>query len=254
MRGLRWGVAVVLVAARARAADTDVRVMEVQLEVEQRLLDATARRRADHAESERLAAMAVENAAASVRTTLLRAPGTGPVPEGAPNVAQAQAALADSERALLALLTESRAQSLALEDQALRVEALTRAFDALRRRGPATPLDGTWDLAMTPAGRQGVLHLVQTGTLVTGDYAMADGSTGSLTGTFAGNRARLERVDAAAGRDSVLDGTLTAPDQLEGTWLATIFGRGVAESGTWIARRKTDLPPAAAPATPPEGQ
>lgn len=246
---MRWlarttlALAVALAPVLADAAEQDVRTLQSQLEIERSLLEAAVRARADHADRERLAATAVEAAAASVRVALARLLSPAAGTERAMTLGDAQAALTDAERALLPLLLESRAQSLLVESQALRVQALQAAVDALRARGPATPLDGTWDVVMDPGGRRGVLRLTQVGTLVTGDYAMADGSTGSLTGTFAAGRARLERVDAAAGRDSVLEGRLVARDRLEGSWLATIFGRGQAEAGTWTAQRRSDLPP-----------
>ena len=238
-------------APGARAADADVRVLQVQLEIERRLLDAASRRWLDQLEGERRAAQAVDAASAQAAASLRRAalPASA-IPADAPpvaTVAEARATLTDAERAMSAALASSRAISSGLESQSLRVGALEAALAAMQDRVVATPLDGTWDLIVEP-GRRGTLHLTQVGTLVTGDYAMLDGASGSVTGTFAAGRLRLDRIDGAAGKDAILDGTLAA-GRLEGTWLSTIFGRGVAESGRWSAVRRSEIV-----APPPEPQ
>jgi hypothetical protein len=235
---------VLATASRSRAADTETRVLQLQLEVERRLLDASARRLLDQLESERRAAQAVEAANAQAASSVSRAmsPATAITPDqpSVPGIVESFAGVADAERAMAGLLASSRAAQLAFEAQAMRVEALSAALGAVQDREPETPLDGTWDVVYA-GGRRGTMRLTQVGTLVTGDYAMEDGAIGSLTGTFAANRLRLDRVDAVAGKDAVLEAMLLS-GRLDGTWLATIFGRGVPESGKWTAQKRSDLP------------
>jgi hypothetical protein len=240
-----------LPAPSSRAADADVRMLQLQVDIERRLLDAAAQRWSERLEAERRAAQAVESAAASLQLALRRggvAPGSTPA-TAPPTVQAAAATLEEAERALAGALQAKIALGAAFDGQAVRVSALEAALVALSGRVSATPLDGTWDLLVEP-GRRGSLHLTQVGTLVTGDYSMMDGASGSVTGTFAAGRLRLDRIDATAGKDAMLEGVLTS-GRLEGTWLATIFGRGTAESGAWSARRRSDLPPPE-PAAEPE--
>lgn len=238
-------------ARSGRAADADVRGLQVQLAVEKRLLDVASARWREQLDRERRAAQALESAAGQVLALLGRPPQPVAAAADAISAADASLALSAAQQAMSAALLESRVRAIEHENQALRLGAIEAALQAVGARSPATPLDGGWNLVLDGT-RRGVLRLTQVGTLVTGDYAMEDGSSGSLNGTFAAGRLRVERVDANAGRDAVLEGALTA-DRLEGTWLATIFGRGVAEAGRWVALRQPEVVTPAVPADELEG-
>lgn len=236
----------------ALGAEADVRILQTQLEIEKRLLDAARRRWLDQLDTERRAAQAVDAAARGAAAAVARGdarPAAAPGETQPPSLEEASLALAEAERAMTAALAASKPLALATEQQSLRVAAVEAALAAFRQRAPATPLDGTWDISFMP-GSRGILRLTQVGTLLTGDYSLESGASGSITGTFAGGTFMADRIDATAGRDAMLTGAL-AGDRLEGTWLAAIFGQGIAESGTWKATRKSAL--TAPPAEQPEG-
>lgn len=142
--------------------------------------------------------------------------------------------------------TEARLLRHDLLDLLRRREAI--AAELRRVRGaPADlpdPLTGTWELTLDlGAGREdrrGLLDLTLDGTDVRGTLGLDDGSFGSVTGTFAGGRLRLERVSAEGGLDMALDGRVAADGSLTGTWRPLVLGRGEPPGGTWEATRPPD--------------
>ncbi len=105
------------------------------------------------------------------------------------------------------------------------------------------PLTGSWRLRLEPGGRQGLLDLDLDGTVLRGTLGLADGSFGSVRGTFADGALRLERVGAEKGLDLIFDGRFDpAKGTLSGTWRPLVLGRGESGGGTWSA---TKSPPGA---------
>ncbi len=249
-RGLALvGLALALVvgaAGNARASDAERRAIALQLDIERGLLDAALRRASAAVTAERDAAAALERAATDMLTALAparaaaaRAPTDAPA-RLPPEVAGQR--LREASGQLGVASDAARIELARHQDQALRVQALEAALVALMARGRSRPLDGEWDLVFSPGGT-GMWTLVQTGTMVAGEYALANGESGSVTGTFAGGRLRLDRVNAALGKDASLDGVVEG-DAVHGTWLAAEFGRGRPEAGTWQARRRATPVPA----------
>lgn len=96
------------------------------------------------------------------------------------------------------------------------------------------PLSGRWELEVGPDDVEGVLTLQLNGTLVSGTYAMEDGSSGSMRGTYSGGRLRLERVDARRGFDSIWEGEVDiARRTFRGTWMAMELSSGGPVRGTF---------------------
>ena len=138
-------------------------------------------------------------------------------------------------------LSESADRKLAMVEQLLRQqEALARRVAELRARAPVEEgvLTGEWEVVWRPSNLRGTFYLDQSGTLVTGQYRLGPRRTGSLRGTFVGNKIRLERVDSERGRDAELEGYLSSDgSRIEGTWQAFEMVQGGLPRGQWIARR-----------------
>ncbi len=166
-------------------------------------------------------------------------------------------ALAERAKDLDAIESLSRRQDLAraevdsaageARDRLAEILALLRRKGILedelaRLRGaPANlpdPLTGSWRLTLEPGGREGLLDLDLDGTVVRGTLGLADGSFGSVRGTFTDGALRLERVAAEKGLDLVFEGRLDpASGALSGTWRPVVLGRGEPAGGTWTATK-----------------
>lgn len=93
---------------------------------------------------------------------------------------------------------------------------------------------GLWRVEVESADLVGLLRLEVAGTLVRGSYRLSNGRSGSVTGTWSGDRLKLTRVDAESGRDAVLDAVLDRDEQtLEGTWQRFELADGRPASGRW---------------------
>jgi hypothetical protein len=97
-------------------------------------------------------------------------------------------------------------------------------------------LTGRWRVAVSPDGLLGTFHLDQDGAVVTGTYTLTDGSGGSLRGSVAGERLRLDRIDRTSGFDAVYEATVDVAEQrIDGSWTPTILSSGGPGGGTWTA-------------------
>lgn len=145
------------------------------------------------------------------------------------------------------------------------VEALTAAIVETRRRlavvreelrrrrsAPADlpdPITGAWNLSMEDTGpqqdaaRTGLLDLELDGTAVTGTLGLADGTFGSVRGTFVRGALELERVSADSGLDLILEGRYDPTSgSLAGSWRLAVHGLGNPGGGTWKAVRAKPRP------------
>ena len=79
------------------------------------------------------------------------------------------------------------------------------------------------------------------GTLVSGDFTLEGGYSGSLRGTLVNDRLRLERVDSRLGFSTVYFGRLARDgNTIAGTWEDTTFGTGSRGNGQWHAVREDE--------------
>jgi hypothetical protein len=79
------------------------------------------------------------------------------------------------------------------------------------------------------------------GAIVTGDYTLDGGYSGSLRGTLVSDRLRLERVDSSLGFSTIYYGRVARDNaSIAGTWEATTFGSGTAGAGVWKAVREEE--------------
>jgi hypothetical protein len=107
-----------------------------------------------------------------------------------------------------------------------------------RQLVPESRLDGFGELEIAPTGGVGLLKLSVEGTLVTGTYRLSGNRQGSVRGTASRDRLSLERIDAASGFDSVLQGEFNpATRKITGEWTAVDLSGGRLGGGTWTARK-----------------
>ncbi len=99
-------------------------------------------------------------------------------------------------------------------------------------------LDGHWSITLMPAGTKGDVYLSQNGTLVTGDYRLDNGQTGSLQGTFVNNVLVIERIDQRYGKMGRFEGSLTKGGQsVKGSWYSYDFASGQPLTGPFSLDR-----------------
>jgi hypothetical protein len=155
---------------------------------------------------------------------------------------QASALLKGAERRK-GLEEERLALLRRLADHYGEASALRREADKVRSelQGDLQVLDGRWILSLLPSGVKGEVTLSQNGTLVTGDYHLDNGQSGSLQGTFVNNVLVLERIDARFGRMGRLEGTLSR-DRLsvKGSWYSYDIASGQPVTGAFAMERPAE--------------
>jgi hypothetical protein len=126
---------------------------------------------------------------------------------------------------------------LRVYDEMDRASAAARALDAAAAppagEGPA----GLWRVEVEWSELVGVMRLEVAGTLVRGTYRMSNGRSGSLVGSWGGERVDLTRVDRETGRDAELEAELDEDGALEGTWQRFDLVDGHQATGRWRAVR-----------------
>lgn len=147
--------------------------------------------------------------------------------------AERRRGLEEERLALLRRLSELYGEAAALRREADKVRS--------ELQGDLQVLDGRWILSLLPSGVKGEVSLSQNGTLVTGDYHLDNGQTGSLQGTFVNNVLVLERIDARFGRMGRLEGTL-ARDRLsvKGSWYSYDIASGQPVTGAFAMDRPAE--------------
>jgi hypothetical protein len=109
-------------------------------------------------------------------------------------------------------------------------------------------VSGRWTVLVDPGEQKGVFRMNLDGTLVSGEYTLEGGYSGSLRGTLVNDRLRLERVDSRLGFSAVYFGRLNRDGgTIAGTWEATTFGTGSPGSGRWRAVREEEREEEATP-------
>lgn len=98
---------------------------------------------------------------------------------------------------------------------------------------------GRWTILLDPGEQKGAFRMALDGTLVTGDYTLEGGYSGSLRGTLINDRLKVERVDSKLGFSAVYYGRIARDGHtIAGTWESTTFGTGGPGSGRWSAVRE----------------
>jgi len=228
-RPIGWAIAALVIAA-SLGADTRSDTLRSLLTLERRSLAAEIRRLTG-------ASRRLESAIADL-TAASRAVSEA---TGKDDAAMADAAdgLSRASGSVNAAALEER---LALE----RVAILRRRVGDLEREASSTgtrhedPISGDWHIRVDPGAQEGDLHLSLEGTLLGGSYSLEGAMTGSVRGTYVGDRLRFDRIDSRLGFSAVFYGRLLPDGTVAGTWEATDLSGGGPSSGTWSAVRKNE--------------
>ncbi|MEO8432971.1 MAG: hypothetical protein ABI592_15810 [Acidobacteriota bacterium] len=183
------------------------------------------------AETTRRLETALAQAALSARSV---SDGAARTDVGLDEISRREEALGASEQEVRSLFERRRL----LADRIVERRRSIAAFEAeLALKKPGDALTGRWAVVVEPGEQRGLFRINLDGTLVTGEYSLEGGYTGSLRGTLVNDRLRVERVDSKLGFSTVYFGRVGRDGSLAGTWEATTFGTGGPGSGRWQAVR-----------------
>jgi hypothetical protein len=234
---------VVTASAVTSIADTVTDVLRADLARERRRMASDSSQLADL--GRRLETATGDLATASRSVADLAARADSSVDE----IARREDAVATAEQEVRTLLDRRRLLVERLLERRRNVALLEAELRGKRPAAAASDLlSGKWNFSLDPGEQRGVFRLALDGTLVSGDYSLEGGFTGSLRGTLIGDRLRLERVDSQLGFTTVYYGRLARDgSQLAGTWESTTFGVGAAGAGKWRAQPIKEEEPEASP-------
>jgi hypothetical protein len=212
--------------------------LKVQLEIEQRRLDAALQRHADigrerNQMQERLKRL-YDGLDAMVE-------GRQPVESGELEAREKE--VRQAERALDDLSSDGRQVRIEIRDAHDRIDLLQDRIARLRRTLPSDEesLTGSWDVTFLPSGDKGSFTLRQSSALLVGEYSLEGGWKGSLQGTFVDGKVLLHRIDSKLGRTSDLEGSLSVDGKmLRGTWVNMVLSGGQPSTGAWVARKRSE--------------
>ncbi len=93
-------------------------------------------------------------------------------------------------------------------------------------------MEGHWNVTLMPAGTRGDFYISQNGTILTGDYRLENGQSGSLQGLFVKDQIVLERIDATFGKMGRLEGAVSKDRvTVKGTWYSYDLSSGQQVTG-----------------------
>jgi len=229
--GLLLAAAAALGTATLLLADAVSDVLRADLARERRKIAADASQLADVAR--RLETAAADLSAASRAVADI----AGRSDTATEEVTRREDAVAAAEQEVRTLLDRRRLLVERLLERRRNVTLLETELRGKTR--PAAPdlLSGRWAVTLDPGEQRGFFRLALDGTLVSGEYTLEGGYSGSLRGTLIGDRLRLERVDSQLGFTAIFYGRLARDGgSLSGTWESTTFGAGAAGAGRWRAQ------------------
>jgi hypothetical protein len=157
---------------------------------------------------------------------------------GPDEIARKEDAVSDAEQEVRSLLEKRRLLADRIVERRRSIVALE---GDLQTRKPSDALTGRWSVTVDPGSQRGVFRMSLEGTIVSGEYTLEGGYSGSLRGTLVNDRLRLERVDSRLGFSAVYYGRVARDaTSIAGTWEATSFGNGAPGAGIWKALREED--------------
>lgn len=120
-----------------------------------------------------------------------------------------------------------------------RLAASGRRVEQEKKAAYDVPIPGgLWRIEVPDGDLVGLMRLSLSGALVSGDYRLSNGRHGSVSGTYAGGRLDLVRVDSQTGRDLSLTAEVDAGrGSLSGAWQRTELASGGPAMGTWTGVR-----------------
>lgn len=224
-------VALLTVAGLASAADASD-AARAELGRERRRLSADANRLSDVSRRLETALSQLASASRAVTDAVSRAD------VGADEMTRRDDLVAEAEQEVRSLLDKRRALADRIVDRKRSI-ALLEAELATKKASDT--ISGRWTVSLEPGEQRGVFRMSLEGTIVSGEYTLEGGYSGSLRGTLINDRLRLERVDSKLGFTAVFIGRVARDGStIGGTWEATTFGTGGPGSGRWLAVREED--------------
>lgn len=231
MRRKLAGLVVGILAGAALLADASDAV-KAELARERRRQVSDARSLSD---TSRRLETALNQLAAASRAVAEAAARTDVPPD---EIARREDAVSESEQEVRALLEKRRLLADRLVERRRTIISLEAE---LQTKKPPDAVSGRWAVTLDPGALRGVFRMTLDGAIVTGDYTLDGGYSGSLRGTLVSDRLRLERVDSTLGFSTIYYGRLAKDSaSIAGTWEATTFGSGSASSGVWKAVREEE--------------
>ena len=157
---------------------------------------------------------------------------------GPDDLARREEQVAEAEQDVRALLEKRRLAADRILDRKRSIALLEAELSG---RKPADTVSGRWAVTVEPGEQRGVFQLTLQGTLVSGEYTLEGGYSGSLRGTLINDRLRIERVDSKLGFTAVFVGRMARDgNTIGGTWESSNFGQGGPGSGLWQAVREEE--------------
>jgi len=222
---LFFGGAVVAAVVTADAASDSARA---ELARERRRVTADVRALSETSHRLEGALALLSSASRSVAEAASRA-------EGPDELARREEALSLAEQEVRGLLERRRTIADRIVERRRTIAALEADLSGKRT---ADALTGRWSVLQEPGEQKGVFRMALDGTIVSGEYTLEGGYSGSLRGTLVNDRLRLERVDSKLGFSTIYYGRVAREGgSIAGTWEATNFGEGAPGAGRWRAVR-----------------
>ena len=221
-----------LLASPARPAEPASDAARAELARERRRLSADTR---TLSEVSRRLETALNQLASASRAV---ADAAGRNESAAEEILRREESLETSEQEVRLLLERRRLLADRVVERRRSIAALETELQTKR-----TPdvLSGRWAVTLDPGEQRGVFRIALDGTIVSGEYTLEGGYSGSLRGTLVNDRLRIERVDSKLGFSTVYFGRVTRDGSaIAGTWEATSFGTGSPGSGRWRALREEE--------------
>lgn len=157
---------------------------------------------------------------------------------GPDEIARREDAVSESEQEVRALLEKRRLLADRIVERRRSIVALEAELQTKR---PPDAVSGRWAVTLDPGAQRGVFRMTLDGAIVSGDYTLDGGFSGSLRGTLVSDRLRLERVDSRLGFSTIYYGRVARDaSSIAGTWEATTFGSGDSSAGVWKAVREDE--------------
>ncbi len=214
-------------------ADAAADAARAELARERRRLISDSTRLAEV--SRRLEAALTELAAASRAVAEV----AGRSDAGTDEVVRREETLASAEQEVKSLLDRRRLLAERLVDRRRTIALLETEIAGKGRQ--ADVVTGRWAVVVEPGEQRGIFRMNLDGTLISGEYTLDGGFSGSLRGTLVNDRLRLERVDSRLGFSTVYFGRVARDGSaIAGTWEATTLGTGSGSSGRWRAVREEE--------------
>jgi len=213
------------------AADAASDAARAELARERRRLAADVRALSD-------ASHRLENSLAQLSAAARAVADSASRSEGVDELTRREETVSVAEQEVRGLLERRRLLADRIVERRRTIAALEADLSGKRT---ADSLTGRWAVIQEPGEQKGVFRMSLEGTIVSGEYTLEGGYSGSLRGTLVNDRLRLERVDSKLGFSSIYYGRIAREGAaISGTWEATTYGTGGPGSGRWRAVREDE--------------